>query len=109
MREGFTWLQITIKEGRNRQVRRMAEATGVELAKLKRVAFAGLTIEGLRPGEWRPLTTRELSRLLRDYVNPALRLAREAKRKRAAAPSAAVEPPPSRNRRPRTRPPRTGD
>ncbi|HUT76140.1 MAG TPA: pseudouridine synthase, partial [Polyangia bacterium] len=64
VREGFTWLQITIKEGRNRQVRRMAEATGVELAKLKRVAFAGLTIEGLRPGEWRPLTTRELSRLL---------------------------------------------
>jgi 23S rRNA pseudouridine2605 synthase len=111
VREGFTWLQITIKEGRNRQVRRMAEATGIELVKLKRVAFAGLTIEGLRPGEWRPLTDRELSRLRRDYVNPSLRLDREAKRKRTASPptpAATPKPPASQNRRPRTRP-RTGD
>jgi 23S rRNA pseudouridine2605 synthase len=83
--EGFTWLQITIQEGRNRQVRRMAEATGVELVKLKRVAFAGLSIEGLRPGQWRPLTERELSRLARDHVNPALRHTRETKRRNGAA------------------------
>jgi hypothetical protein len=69
------------------------------------VAFAGLTIEGLRPGEWRPLTDRELSKLRRDFVTPSLRQAREDKRKRAATPVGAPRSTAPRNRR-RTR---TGD
>jgi 23S rRNA pseudouridine2605 synthase len=67
--ESFTWLEITIKEGRNRQIRRMGEATGLEVAKLKRISFAGLTIEGLPVGKYRELTPKEIARLKRDYVN----------------------------------------
>ena len=71
--DGYTWLQATLKEGRNRQIRRMAEATGIDVNKLKRVSFAGITIEKLRVGQYRELTDRELSRMKRDYVNPAKR------------------------------------
>ncbi len=71
--DNFTWIEVTIKEGKNRQLRRMAEATGLNLVKLKRIAFAGLTIKGLRIGEVRELTEKEKARLLRDYVNPANR------------------------------------
>jgi 23S rRNA pseudouridine2605 synthase len=77
--DSYTWIQIAITEGRNRQIRRMAEATGLDVSKLKRVSFAGITIEGIRPGQWRELTDRELSRLKRDHLNPA----RRQERKRA--------------------------
>jgi 23S rRNA pseudouridine2605 synthase len=77
--DSFTWVRIGIHEGRNRQIRRMAEATGLQVSKLKRVAFAGITIEGLRPGQWRELTDRELSRLKRDHLNPS----RQKRRKQA--------------------------
>lgn len=66
--EGYTWIQITLREGRNRQIRRMAEATGIEIIKLKRSSFAGIGIERLRPGQYRPLTDDELFRLVRDHV-----------------------------------------
>lgn len=81
--EGGTWIQIAIREGRNRQIRRMAEATGVELTKLKRVSFAGVTIEGVPLGEYRELTDKEIARLKRDHVNPARR--EDANRKRRDA------------------------
>lgn len=58
-------IEITIHEGRNRQVRRMMQAVGLEVVWLKRVSFAGLNLEGLRPGESRSLTKGELSRLKR--------------------------------------------
>lgn len=67
--ENYTWVEVTISEGRNRQIRRMAEATGLDVIKLKRVSFAGLTIEHLKIGQYRHLTARELARLKRDYVN----------------------------------------
>jgi 23S rRNA pseudouridine2605 synthase len=69
--EGGTWIQITIKEGRNRQIRRMAEATGAVVSKLKRVSFAGITIEGVPIGTYRELNDKEIARLKRDHVNPA--------------------------------------
>ena len=71
--DGFTWLQITIREGKNRQSRRMAEATGLRVSKLKRIAFAGITIEKLPIGTWRHLSEQEMYRLKRDYINPARR------------------------------------
>jgi 23S rRNA pseudouridine2605 synthase len=71
--EGGTWIQITIKEGRNRQIRRMADATGVSVSKLKRVSFAGITIEGVPLGTYRELSEKELARLKRDHINPARR------------------------------------
>jgi pseudouridine synthase len=70
---GYTWIQVTIKEGKNRQIRRMAEATGLRLSKLKRISFAGITIEKLPIGTSRLLTERELFKLTRDYINPSLR------------------------------------
>jgi 23S rRNA pseudouridine2605 synthase len=76
--DSYTWIRVAIHEGRNRQIRRMAEATDLKVGKLKRVAFAGITIEGLRPGQWRELTDRELSRLKRDHLNPS----RQKQRKR---------------------------
>jgi pseudouridine synthase len=71
--EGYTWIQITLREGRNRQIRRMAEATGIEIIKLKRSSFAGIGIERLRPGQYRPLTEDELFRLVRDHVPDTLK------------------------------------
>ena len=56
-------VEITIHEGRNRQVRRMFKALGYEVKALKRIAFAGLTLNRLKRGEYRPLTERELVKL----------------------------------------------
>jgi len=58
-------VELAIHEGRNRQVRRMMAAVGLEVIWLKRIEFAGLTLEGLRPGQWRELTAHERDRLLK--------------------------------------------
>jgi 23S rRNA pseudouridine2605 synthase len=65
-----TWIELTITEGRNQQVRRMGEATGYRVMRLARAAFADVTAEKLRPGEWRYLTADELTKLKRDYGVP---------------------------------------
>jgi len=51
---------ISIHEGRNRQVRRMLESLGFTVQRLKRVEYARIGLEGLKPGEWRYLTPEEL-------------------------------------------------
>ncbi len=53
-------LYVTIREGRNRQVRRMLEAVGYPVTRLVRVRLGGLWLEDLRPGEWRELDERDL-------------------------------------------------
>ena len=55
--------EITIHEGRNRQVRRMFEAIGTPVVKLKRERFAFLDLTGLTPGEYRELTKHEVKLL----------------------------------------------
>ncbi len=60
---GFWRLRIIIHEGRNRQVRRMVESVGLTARRLKRVRYAFLTIEGLKPGALRPIEPLELLRL----------------------------------------------
>jgi pseudouridine synthase len=60
-----TWLEITIHEGKNRQIHRMAEALGLQVAKLQRVRYAGLDAEGLRTGRWRSLRRDEVDHLRR--------------------------------------------
>jgi 23S rRNA pseudouridine2605 synthase len=55
--------EITIHEGRNRQVRRMFEAIGTPVVKLKRERFAFLDLTGLTPGEFRELTKHEVKLL----------------------------------------------
>lgn len=47
------WLQLTIREGRNRQVRRMTAAVGLPTLRLVRHAIGPWTVDGLAPGEWR--------------------------------------------------------
>ena len=56
---------LLLHEGRNRQVRRMFEALGHEVAHLERVSYAGLTTEGIRRGRWRELTSHEVRKLRR--------------------------------------------
>lgn len=59
------WLRITLKEGRNRQVRRMTAAVGHPTLRLVRVAIGPVELGDLQPGEWRKLTAREVDRLAR--------------------------------------------
>jgi 23S rRNA pseudouridine2605 synthase len=58
-------LEITLREGRKRQVRRMCEAVGHRVIELERVAFGPLGLRGLAPGESRRLTRPEVERLRR--------------------------------------------
>jgi 23S rRNA pseudouridine2605 synthase len=60
---GHSWFELTIHEGRNRQVRRMCEALGLPVSRLMRIRYAFLTLEGLAPGQYRHLTAAEVSRL----------------------------------------------
>lgn len=56
-------LEVTIHEGRNRQVRRMFEAIGHPVQKLRRERFAHLTLHGLNAGDYRELTAHEVKQL----------------------------------------------
>ncbi len=56
-------LSISIHEGRNRQVRKMCGAVGLEVTRLKRVAEGGLELGELPPGKWRHLSSEELDKL----------------------------------------------
>ncbi|TBV72936.1 pseudouridine synthase [Pseudoxanthomonas winnipegensis] len=47
------WLALTLREGRNRQVRRMTAAVGLPTLRLVRVAIGGIALDGLQPGQWR--------------------------------------------------------
>ena len=58
-------LELTIREGRKRQVRRMVEAVGHRVVELERVAFGPLGLRGLEPGKSRRLTKAEVERLRR--------------------------------------------
>jgi 23S rRNA pseudouridine2605 synthase len=56
------WYEITLIEGRNRQIRRMFEAVGHHVEKIKRVRYGPLTLD-VPPGEYRSLTLKEVQRL----------------------------------------------
>ena len=60
-----SWLEITLTEGRNRQVRRMTAAVGFPTLRLIRVAIGNVRIGDLAPGQWRDLTPAELRSLRR--------------------------------------------
>jgi 23S rRNA pseudouridine2457 synthase len=57
------WLRIRLREGRNRQVRRMTAAVGHPTLRLVRVAIGGLKLEELQPGESRELTEKKIMEL----------------------------------------------
>ena len=58
-------VELVLHEGRNRQVRRMLEAVGHPVERLRRSRYAGLGPGRLRPGDWRELTRQEVARLRR--------------------------------------------
>ena len=62
-RLGPNRIELALHEGRNRQVRRMLEAVGHPVTRLHRSAYAGLTLEGLEPGQWRELEPSEVDEL----------------------------------------------
>ena len=55
-----TWLEFRLGEGRNREIRRICEACGLTVDKLKRFAIEGLTVDGIAPGKFRYITKRQL-------------------------------------------------
>lgn len=64
-------VQITIFEGRNRQIRKMCEALGLTVARLKRTSVGPLKLGMLKPGKWRELTASELI-AIRNSANKAM-------------------------------------
>jgi 23S rRNA pseudouridine2605 synthase len=63
--EGNTWLKVVLTEGRTRQIRRMFQAIGHPVSKLKRVAIGPIRDATLPTGAWRELTSGEIERLRR--------------------------------------------
>ncbi|HBF33287.1 TPA: pseudouridine synthase [Candidatus Sumerlaeota bacterium] len=65
----FTTLDLTIHEGRNRQVRRMFDALGHQVRYLERIQYGPLRLEKMKHGAWRKLTEQELEALRQDAAN----------------------------------------
>jgi len=95
--ESDALLRITIREGRNRQVRRMCEAVGHPVKALARTRIGSLTDRQLKPGMWRELRAEEIRALKKSAATPP------------AASSAAIRPAvPSATIRPAVKSPRAG-
>ncbi len=62
-RERNTWLELTVREGRNRLVRRMVDFVGHKVLKLKRTSFGGIRLADLPRGEFRVLSSQEVKQL----------------------------------------------
>jgi 23S rRNA pseudouridine2457 synthase len=58
------WIRLMLKEGKNRQVRKMTAAAGFPTLRLIRYRIAGVTIDGIQPGEMREMTQKDLYSLL---------------------------------------------
>lgn len=63
------WISMTLTEGRNRHVRRLMEAVGHSVTRLRRVSFGGITADGLPVGRWRDLSRKE-HRQLESWLTP---------------------------------------
>jgi len=59
----YTWIEVVLTEGKNREVHRMVEAVGFKVLKLVRTAIGPLTLEGLEVGRWRVISAHELTAL----------------------------------------------
>ena len=65
------WLEFSLKEGKNRQIRRLGEHAQSPILRLVRTEQAGITVEGLRPGQWRFLSVDEQIKLKKQFGVPA--------------------------------------
>lgn len=76
-----TVLHISIREGKNRQIRRMCEQLGLEVMLLKRIEFGTLRLGHMSPGSYRPLTDKERDELLRSIdIDPAAKTVKTQRR-----------------------------
>jgi 23S rRNA pseudouridine2605 synthase len=99
------WVEVTLHEGKKHEVRRLLEAVGHPVSKLKRVAIGPVTDRGLEPGHYRHLTPEEIKGLLRGKAAD-LPLPKRTRRgpvrhpRPAAAPGEGTASAPGRERRP---------
>ena len=100
-----TWLEFRLEEGKNREIRRICEAAGLTIDKLKRVAIGNLDVSKIKPGRWEYLTKAELFKAIGitkdgskredagDYVSlkKSLDVKKFSKRQKNAKPATAKE------------------
>ncbi len=105
--EKNVWLRVVVGEGRTHLVKRLCEAVGLQVQRLFRPEFGGVTVEGLRPGEFRPLSAAEV-RHMRQLVGfergpsePAADVPRSALPKAARRHGHGPPAPPAAQRGPR--------
>lgn len=79
--EQNSWVEMTIHEGKSRQVRRMLERVGHPVLRLRRISINGLRLGNLKPGEMRHLTPEEIQLLRREMVNGYSREEKRGKEK----------------------------
>jgi 23S rRNA pseudouridine2605 synthase len=89
------WVEVALHEGKQHEVKRLLEAVGHPVSKLRRVSFGPVTAKGLEPGQFRSLTPEEITGLLRGEGSPEGRTRRPPRRPR---------PKPRRETRPASRP-----
>jgi hypothetical protein len=77
---------LTLHEGKQHEVKRLLEAVGHPVSKLKRVSFGPVTTKGLEPGQFRALTPEEVAGLLRGEATPETRAWRPRRPPRPTAP-----------------------
>ena len=90
---GRTVLEMTIKEGKNRQIRRMCEAVGLEVVRLHRSAMGTVKLGMLQPGQYRELTKSEVAALRAAAQKGKARARTQASQEAAAQRSARAERP----------------
>jgi 23S rRNA pseudouridine2605 synthase len=105
--EGNSWFEVRLREGRTQQIRKMFQAVGHPVSKLRRVAIGPLSDPKLTPGDWRELTPKEVKMLatLTEPVPEAPKKrapARAASKKAAPAKAVASKKASSKKRAPRT-------
>jgi pseudouridine synthase len=66
----YSWLEIVLAEGKNREVRRLLEAVGLKVLKLVRTRIGPCTLEGLQVGQWRALHRSEISQFYSNAPTP---------------------------------------
>ncbi|MCD6365768.1 MAG: rRNA pseudouridine synthase [Planctomycetes bacterium] len=98
-----TLLEIRLREGRNREVRRMLTRLGYKVTRLKRVAIGAITDRGLKIGSFRKLRPAEVARLRRSGEKPTTSAARPAPRTRAVKPRTETAKWPTKTTKPRAK------
>jgi 23S rRNA pseudouridine2605 synthase len=93
--EGNSWFEVKLREGRTRQIRKMFQAVGHPVSKLRRVAIGPISDPRLTPGDYRELTTREVKMLATMQEPPKTKPRRTATTRSTAAAAAGTKKKPA--------------